>query len=349
MRTHLIKRKHYIKNLMAELVLLVILLTGCVGASLPGDNPEGTPKSAGPTNNPISLPENNPSYPLPLFAFIDGIRGDGSTPCADFEESFESNFPVSVSVLYQSIGGGEPYTVTDEATIRAVFYALPNMEVSGENGWARTDDYLTYYFTMKDDRSMRFLFQGNSYNSKGGFGELFSLNGFDALVAALAYPEPPEEICPLYTNERLGFEIELYEGWKARETQTGTVEILPPEGEAEETTTNLVIEFIAGRTAEQAAAEAKDQSRFGTVMKTKDGVRSGQIGGNGVTLEFEKHGADNATVLWTNAQFANDGAGNCYLMYYTTIHKAGITGRITWFDTFASNILHSFRPLEEGH
>ena len=180
MRTRLKKRKRQTINLAAGLVLAAVFLSGCMGGLMPGEKP-------------VSVPESNPGYPLPLFTFIDGGLENGKTPCADFAQSFDANFPVSVSVLYQNVGGGEPYAVTDEATIRAVFDALQNIEVTGENGWAHTDDYLTYSFGMKDGSSMKFTFQSGCFNGRGE--RLFSLRGFDALAAALSYPpdwEPPE-------------------------------------------------------------------------------------------------------------------------------------------------------------
>jgi hypothetical protein len=136
--------------------------------------------------------------------------------------------------------------------------------------------------------------------------------------------------------------------WEARETENGTVEIIPPGKLASETTTNLVIARIEGRTAERAAAEANERSRFGTVTKNRDGVRSRQIFGDGVTLEFEKPG-DGGTILWTNAQFANDGASNRYLMYLTTIHDARYNSSLSWFGTYADAILFTFRlPARES-
>jgi len=286
---------------------------------------------------------NEPFSQISLFAYIDAsIEGD-STPCADFAENFKSNFPVSVSVLYQNVGGGQPYTVTDEKMIRDVFEALKNIEVVEENGMAHTDDYLTYYFTMADNSSIQFTFQSGCYI--GRRDNLLSLTGFGALSAALDYPpdwEPPEVIRPLYVNERLGFEIELFENWEACETEGGAVEIIGPRDSSKETTTNLIIERIEGCTAEQLADKAKKESLFGSVTKSKDKVWISTIGGNGVTLEFEKPGPDGLT-LWTNAQFANDNKGNCYLIYYTTIHKDD--GRSTWFGGNANSIIYTFRLL----
>ncbi len=97
--------------------------------------------------------------PVSLFYFIDAARTDGATPLADFAAGFENNFPESVSVLYQNVSGGSPYTVTDAETIRAVFDALKNITVTGEGGMAHTDDYLTYYFTYEGGGRMSFSFQ----------------------------------------------------------------------------------------------------------------------------------------------------------------------------------------------
>ena len=194
------KRKRHIKNLAFGLMLSAIFLAGCNGVPLPEDKPG----EARQTDKPISVPENNPGYPLPLFTFIDGGQESKKTPCADFAEGFETDFPVSVSVLYQNVGGGEPYAVADEATIRAVYEALQNIEVTGENGWAHTDDYLTYSFKMNNGNSISFHFQSGSYHGRSD--RLFSLSGFGALLEALDYPsdwEPPEEGRPPYANERL--------------------------------------------------------------------------------------------------------------------------------------------------
>ncbi|MDR0840368.1 MAG: hypothetical protein LBN26_03150 [Christensenellaceae bacterium] len=296
-----------------------------------------------------------------LPAELSGGGSPGGTPLFEYlnnpaihalDANFETDFPVSVSVLYQNVGGGSPYTVTDEATIRAVFAALKNLSVTGEGGFAHTDDYLTYYFTMADGGSMQFTFQSGCYI--GHNETLLSLEGFRALTEALSYPpdwQPPEEIRPLYTNERLGFEIELFEGWEATETNESTVEIIPPEKLQKETTTNLIIERIEGRTAEDMAAEAKAQSRFGTLVeKAKNGYVYNTylyINGpyTGVSLRWEKPG-EAGTVLWTEAQFVNGGNGNSYLIYYTTIHDARYDSRLSWFGTYAGSVAYTFRLPE---
>jgi hypothetical protein len=292
----------------------------------------------------VSASPKKTSNGTPLFAYLN------NPDVYALDANFETDFPVSVSVLYQNVGGGSPYTATDEATIRAVFAALKNISVTGEAGSAHTDDYLTYYFTMADGGGMEFTFQSGCYI--GHNETLLSLEGFNALAEALSYPpdwEPPEEIRPLYANERLGFEIELFEGWEAREVNESAVEIIPPGKLQEETTTNLIIERVAGRGAEALAAEAKAQSRFGTVIEREYNYLYIDGPYTGVRLQWEKPG-EAGTVLWTDAQFVDDGDGNSYLIYYTTIHDARYDSRLTWFGTYASAVAYTFHlpKLEEA-
>jgi hypothetical protein len=200
---------------------------------------------------------------------------------------------------------------------------------------------------MADGSSMQFAFQSDCYIGRNE--SLVSLEGFGALTAALDYPPgwtPLPESRPLYANERLGFEMELFENWETQETDADAVEIIPPGKLQEETTTNLIIERIEGRTAVETAAETKAQSRFGTMIEKEYNYLYIDSTNDGIKLDWETPG-DNGIVLWTNAQFVNDGDGNCYLIYYTTKHDARYDSRLTWFGTYAESIAFTFRLLKE--
>ena len=101
----------------------------------------------------------------------------------EFSNNFENDFPVSVSVCHTTVGGGEPYSTDSESTIRAVYDALAGITVGNEAGSAHTDDYLDYWFTMSDGRTVTFEFQQGKLIVGGG---LYELTGFGALTAALA-------------------------------------------------------------------------------------------------------------------------------------------------------------------
>lgn len=135
-------------------------------------------KTAHPTATQTSAATQEPKIDTTLFEFI------GSEKLMTFAENFEENFPVSVSVLYQSVDGGEPYYATDEATIRAVFEALSRMVVLEEAGWGHTDDYLNYYFEMPDGSTIGgFSFQGGKY--LGPRMNLYKVSGFSELYSTL--------------------------------------------------------------------------------------------------------------------------------------------------------------------
>ena len=112
---------------------------------------------------------------VPLFEFC-GIT--------QFADNFETDFPISVSVVHNTIESGTPIIVNSETTIRAVFEALRGITVGGENGSAHTDDHLQYWFTMQDGSRLGFSFQqgqlmrGNS---------LYKITGFGKLTSALSY------------------------------------------------------------------------------------------------------------------------------------------------------------------
>ena len=111
---------------------------------------------------------------MPLFDYLK-VR--------EFANNFEKDFPVSVSVCHTTVAGGEPYTSDSESTIRAVFDALDGITVGNEAGSAHTDDYLDYWFTMSDGRTIMFEFQQGKLIVGGG---VYELTGFGALSAALA-------------------------------------------------------------------------------------------------------------------------------------------------------------------
>lgn len=119
---------------------------------------------------------------VPLFEYLD------DPALTAFARSFETNFPVSVSVRHDGEAGGIPVTVTDPGTIRAVFEALRQMTVLDE--WpvsGHTDDTLYYYFDMAiSEEIYGFEFQDGMLLD-GGLG-LHEITGFDALQRAL--PDP---------------------------------------------------------------------------------------------------------------------------------------------------------------
>ena len=122
-----------------------------------------------------------PGSGTPLFEYLDNPE------VTAFAEGFETNIPTSVSVTHYMVDGGEPYEVTDEATIRAVFEALSNMTVLGEcSESAHTDDDLFYRFFMEDGSTIYFIFQNDCLMLNGAY--LYHVEGFDALWEALPYP-----------------------------------------------------------------------------------------------------------------------------------------------------------------
>jgi hypothetical protein len=117
-----------------------------------------------------------------LFAFLD------DPALFAFANSYETDFPTSVSVRHDGEASGTPVTVTDPDTIRAVFEALCQITVLREwPGSDTTDDYLNYYFEMADGRVIYgFGFQrGMLYHD---WMRLYEISGFDALQKAL--PDP---------------------------------------------------------------------------------------------------------------------------------------------------------------
>ncbi|MDR2940185.1 MAG: hypothetical protein LBV08_07690, partial [Clostridiales bacterium] len=124
----------------------------------------------------------------PLFEFI-GEQG------LTFAENFESGFPVSVSVVWDSFSGGTPITSTDENVIRSVFHALSEIRVMRKNGGMHTDDELRYWFTMTDGSSFVCTFQEGKLIFD--MGALYEITGFGAVTQALRY-EPPEPEPSLY-------------------------------------------------------------------------------------------------------------------------------------------------------
>lgn len=115
----------------------------------------------------------------PLFEFLN------DPAITAFAQSFETDFPVSVAVLYQNVGGGEPITKDEERVIRAVFTALSKMVVMKEAGPGHTDDYLTYTFRMKDGKSVSFSFQSGMLDMDMA---LYEIVGYKELLKALRPP-----------------------------------------------------------------------------------------------------------------------------------------------------------------
>jgi hypothetical protein len=158
-----------VKKRFALLAALAVLLAlaGCR---------DGADSEAGTTTKRVAR--------LPLFEYI------GEDAMA-FAEHFEDDFPVSVTVRYETVAGGEPYETESRETIRAVFEALRNMTVVSDNGSGHTDDYLTYTFAMIDGRRHVFTFQTGCY--LGDRGHLLGVEGFGALQAALSAPSGATE------------------------------------------------------------------------------------------------------------------------------------------------------------
>lgn len=125
----------------------------------------------------ITLQRTTVRVGTPLFEYLNNPE------ITAFAENFAEDFPVSVSVVYESITGGIPYTVTNPEVIRAVFDALAGITVLAEVGAAHTDDYLNYYFTMADGRIIRgFEFQQGRLVDRWA---VHAISGFDALTRVL--------------------------------------------------------------------------------------------------------------------------------------------------------------------
>lgn len=119
---------------------------------------------------------------IPLFEHLN------DPALAAFAQSFEANFPVSVSVRHDGEASGTPVTVTAPETIRAVFEALRQITVLCEAPVSgHTDDCLNYYFEMADG-SVVYGFQFQDGMLLDEWMGLHVITGFDALQEALADP-----------------------------------------------------------------------------------------------------------------------------------------------------------------
>ena len=113
----------------------------------------------------------------------------GSNPILVFDKSdgakqlmtaFDEGTIVSAEVLFDQMGGNEPYQTTDQEEIRIIYKALKNITVKGKSEMSVTDSYHYVFFTFEDGSSYGYRFEGTSllcygednYDIEGG-GELF--------------------------------------------------------------------------------------------------------------------------------------------------------------------------------
>ncbi len=323
--------------------ILCSLFIAVLAASLCGCVPFfGLQRESPPTEMPTGALEENPGIlAVPLFEYL----GSGAV---EFAENFVNDFPVSVTVQYQTVAGGQPHTVTDEYTIRAVFDALKNMAVLDDAGSGHTDDYLRYWFTMEDGREVGgFEFQQGLYLD-GQMG-LHNVTGFDTLWAALPYLDGAE--ITTYTDDTLGFEIGLPPGWEAGEPEYqetgGTVLIEPSADLYGSARTWLSVSWFAGDSRESVETEQLD-SLAQTITENAGGAET-VIKSQGVfpgaqntgLVVFETSMPDGPTMI-TPLYLVDGGGNSCYYIHYTV--PAGADGDA--YIAAAERMVSTFRPTE---
>ncbi|MDL2238436.1 hypothetical protein LJC56_11540 [Christensenellaceae bacterium OttesenSCG-928-K19] len=273
----------------------------------------------------------------PLFEYLDDPQ------ILLFAENFEDNVPVSISVLYQTEAGGEPYTVTDEETIRSVFEALQSMMVLGEAGSGHTDDYLNYYFEMADGTIIGgFEFQGGMYlDSRMGLHEV---TGFAQLQATLSYPYTgTTEENLYYENDTLGFSLTLPPGWQPNDTGHdeigGTIEFIPDSSLYGTSDSFLSVTFLSGVSLEDAIEKSDGFVDGGTILQEGEAQIGGAQAYGVVYGETTQDGTAYSTCLY----MVDDGGDNCYYLYYT------VANDLAALDSFAvdvEGIIVTFAPRE---
>lgn len=292
-------------------VMLCVLLAGCA----PFLNMEGNPEPG--TAEPGL--ERTFRDDITLFVFY-----MNDPEIAAFVENFETDFPVSVSVRYQTVAGGEPVTATDEQTIRAVFDALSNMMVVDEAGGGHTDDYLDYYFTMQDGSTVGFTFQEGMLLDDRMMR--YNVKGFRELEQAFPWYSENASVEAPYVNDLLGFELYITPGWHVydmgNDEVSGAVRFIPDEFSFGTTDYFLSVGFEYGASREDA--EQGLDAFTETILKNLSGVeaaivqqgdtRLDHVGAYAVEYETTmQDGSLYATFLY----LVDGGDDSCYYISYT--------------------------------
>lgn len=287
--------------------ILCVLLAGCA----PFLDTEGGPEPGnGLTRMPIKMP---------LFDFYANEPG-----VTAFAENFETDFPVSVTVQYSTVAGGEPVTVTDEQTIRAVFEALSNITVLDEAGGGHTDDELDYYFTMQDGSTVGFTFQEGMLMDDRMM--CYNITGFGDLQKAFPWHSGNASVEAPYVNDTLGFELYLTPGWNpydmGNDETSGTVRFIPDEFSFGTTDYFLSIGFEYGASREDAEQEM--DSFTDTILKNLGGVETTIVREGDTQLDHVgAYSAEYETTMPDGARFTtflylvDGGDGSCYYISYT--------------------------------
>jgi hypothetical protein len=120
---------------------------------------------------------------------------------SDFERNFETDFPVSVSVRWDT-PAGVPAEARDADTIRAVFEAMRDMRVY-DIGHAYEGAALVYTFTMADGTSYSYAFAEGYYFQEGNKETgVVCVTGFERLAQALPFEAPEPTISPQETEQQ---------------------------------------------------------------------------------------------------------------------------------------------------
>lgn len=90
-----------------------------------------------------------------LFSFTGNDKGS-------LEDSFELNFPLAVSVRLHTSTNSDVVETKDRETIRTVFYAIKDIQVTGQAP-KYSDDYIIYTFTTADNKSYSYAFADGMY------------------------------------------------------------------------------------------------------------------------------------------------------------------------------------------
>ena len=144
------------------LFLAVGMPNGFFGGGQGGDlDDDGTPKIGEVLKG---------SNPILVFDKSDGAR--------QLMTAFDEGTIVSAEVLYDQMGGNEPYKTTDQEEIRTIYKGLKNITVKGKSNMSVTDCYHYVFFTFEDGSSYGYRFEGtdllvygsDNYDIAGGEG-----------------------------------------------------------------------------------------------------------------------------------------------------------------------------------